>query len=656
MMLLLAGVGLLLAGAAAAVIFGRHASGDRILVVFLGTGSLIAGVPAVRVLLGGDTTEVRWHAALPGGDWVLGLDPLSAVFLLTILGVGLACAVYGTAYLAPERNERAVWLSHAMFGLVLAAMALVVTARSVVLFLGAWEVMALGSYVLIVTEHEHADVRRAGLLYLVTTHTGTLALFAMFALLTRGSADWSFAALAQARTHVPHAGTAAIFALALAGFGVKAGLVPFHFWLPPAHAAAPSHISALMSGVVIKLGIYGILRVIALAGMPPLWWGWTVLVIGVASAVLGVLWALVQHDIKRLLAYHSVENIGIILIGIGVGALAAASGHPVVAILGYGAAVLHTVNHALFKSVLFLAAGAVYRATGTRNLEQLGGLARRMPVTWLGFLIGATAIIGLPPLNGFVSEWLVFQGLFRAGHEAQALRLAVFAAPALALVGGLALACFAKIAGIVFLGVPRSDAARTASEVERGLRWPVHALAFCCLVIGVLPGLFMRPVMLAGAGVANAPPDWVASVTGDVIAGAQRISLFAAALLLLGFGFWSLRRLALRRQVVRTGPTWACGYPDPTPRMQYTASSFAAPLAAMFGGAAGLAEHRGGTVFHTRPVDLVLDRAVLPLWARVQRLAWRLRPMQQGRLHVYLIYVVITVVALLVYLVAAPVT
>jgi hydrogenase-4 component B len=645
--LFLLGVGLLLAGAASALLLRQRRSAGTVCLLLVAAGALVASIPAVRVLLGSAPLVLRWRAGVPGGDWSLGIDPLSAVFLLTILGPGIASAAFGKSYFHRERGQRAVWLTHAAFAAVLAMMALVVTARSTLLFLSAWELMALGSYVLIVTEHQHATVRHAGLLYLVATHAGTLALFALFALWSPPG-DWTFAGLAKT------APGAAVFALALLGFGVKAGLVPLHFWLPSAHAAAPSHVSALLSGVVIKTGIYGLLRVTALAGPPPLWWGWTVLVIGVASAILGVLWALVQHDIKRLLAYHSVENIGIILMGLGVGALGAASGHPVVALLGYGGAVLHTLNHALFKSVLFLAAGAVYRATGTRNLEQLGGLARRMPLTWLGFLVGAAAIVGLPPLNGFVSEWLVLLGLLRAGQEPEALRLAIFAVPALALVGGLALACFAKVAGIVFLGNPRSEPAEQAREVGAGLILPGLGLGLACALIGMLPWLLVRPVLRAGASIAGL--DWgaVPQEMGDLVLGAQRIALLALGLLVLGVFFWLIRRIALQQRVVRAAETWGCGYPLPTARMQYTASSFAAPLATVFGGLAGVRESRGATVFHSEPVDLVLDRSVLPVWRRIERLALRLRPMQQGRLHVYLIYVVLAVVALLVYLVVAP--
>ena len=344
-------------------------------------------------------------------------------------------------------------------------------------------------------------MRGAGLLYLVVTHAGTLALFVMFALWSRASDDWTFASLAAAAPRPPY-GTFAIFALATFGFGLKAGAVPFHFWLPPAHAASPSHVSALMSGIVIKTGIYGLLRVVVLAGGAPAWWGWTILAMGAASCVLGVLWALAQHDIKRLLAYHSVENIGIILLGIGTGALGSTYGHPALAVLGYAAAAMHTVNHALFKSVLFLGAGAASHATGTRNIEELGGLARRMPLLALTFVVGAAAIIGVPPLNGFVSEWLVFRGLMGAGIAGGAVRIAVLAVPLLALAGGLALACFAKVVGVMFLGTPRSDRVAHAGEARAGLLAPAAALAAACVFLGLLPTLVLPALLRVGAQVA----------------------------------------------------------------------------------------------------------------------------------------------------------
>ena len=652
MTLFFAGIGLIVVAALAAVL-GRRSTSPVGYTILLVAGCAIAAMPAIAVLAGGTDMVVSFRATVPGGDWEFGLDPLSGVFLLTILGVGAASAVYGVGYMAAERGHRAIWISHAFVALLLVALALVVTARAVMPFLCAWELMAIGSYLLIVTDHEQSDVRRAGLIYLVATHTGTLALFLMFAVWGQLGSDWSFAALGAAGLRLNEA-RSVVFALALFGFGVKAGLVPLHFWLPPAHAAAPSHVSALMSGVVIKTGIYGILRVTQLLGVPPIWWGWTVLVLGAASGVLGVLWALAQHDIKRLLAYHSVENIGIILLGVGTGALGAAYGHPAIAMLGYAAAVLHTINHALFKSLLFMSAGAVLRMTGTRNMEELGGLARRMPFTWLAFLVGSAAIIGVPPLNGFVSEWLVYQGLFRAGQAAEGLRLAVLAAPVLALIGGLALACFAKVAGVVFLGQARTRRPLDAREVGGWFLAPLLVLTGACTVIGLFPTLVMPSLLRTGASIAREPLSAPSAALASVLIDSRWVSIFGVGVASLILIIWLGRYAMIWRRSVRTGETWACGFAQPSVRMQYTASSFASPLLSIFGRLSGAREQRGATVFHTSVDDLVLDRVALPWWERLHRVALRLRPIQQGRLHVYLIYIVATVIVLLAYLVLGP--
>jgi formate hydrogenlyase subunit 3/multisubunit Na+/H+ antiporter MnhD subunit len=620
---------------------------DTLFGILVVAGSAVGIATAVEVLRDGTTISTTIPSALPGGDWVLGVDPLSAVFLIAILGVGALAAVYGIGYMRYD-VDIAPWPSHAFFALEVAALSLVVCARSVVAFMGAWELMAIGSLLLILTEHRHAEARRAGFIYIVATHVGTLALFALFATLARNSADWTFQALAQG-THAPSGARTAILLLALVGFGVKAGLVPLHFWLPPAHAAAPSHVSALMSGVVIKIGIYGLLRVVWLIGAPPLWWGWAVLAIGTLSAILGVLWALAQHDFKRLLAYHSVENIGIILMGVGLGAVASAYGSVALATVGYAAALFHTVNHALFKSLLFFCAGAVSRETGTRDLELLGGLARRMPVVWFAFAIGAAAIVGLPPFNGFVSEWLVYRGLLEAGHSAGPLRLAVLGTPALALVGGLALACFTKVGGVVFLGTARSSRAAVAREPSALLRGPALVTAAVCAMIGVAAPLLIPSLLRAGAYVQAATLDPVSAA--DVVHSSQQLAIFALLLLLaVGAAALLMRRLRSRVQQ-RVSDTWSCGYSAATPRMQYTASSFAAPLLDVFGGVSGVRTHRGATVFHSEPFDLVLDRLVSPAWASVQRLAVRLRGLQQGRLRTYLMYAVATLTVLLAYLV-----
>ncbi len=404
---------ILLAGLPAALA-RRPAVGEMLFRVLFGAGCVAGAIPALAVLSGDTVPEVRLAPTTPFGPWVFGLDALSAVFLLAILSVGAACGFYGLTYLTHERGRRAVGAAHLLLAVLVASLALAVVARAALPFLIAWEVMAVAAYLLVVLEHERREVRRAGMIYVAATHVGTLLLFALFAIWAGGTSDLSFHALAA---HPPFsAGRGGmILAVALIAFGLKAGAVPFHFWLPEAHAAAPAHVSALMSGIVIKMGIYGLLRTVVLFGAPPPWWGWVVLVLGAVSGVLGVVWALAQHDIKRLLAFHSVENVGIILLGVGAGALGVAYGHPLIAVLGFAGAALHTLNHALFKSLLFLAAGSVIHATGTREIDRLGGLARPMPATTATFLIGSAAIVGLPPLNGFVSEWVRSTGSSASG-------------------------------------------------------------------------------------------------------------------------------------------------------------------------------------------------------------------------------------------------
>jgi hydrogenase-4 component B len=646
------GLGLLLVAGVACAAFRGEAAPRRAFVLLVVAASVLVSIPAIRVLGGGPALEMRWTPSLPGGDWILGIDPLSAIFVVTIALLGATNAVFGSAYMRAGSAPRVARQANATYAVLIASLLLVVAAQNTMLFLCAWELMAISSFLLIITDHEHAAVRRAGWIYIVATHTATLCLFVMFSVWSRGAADLSFASLAATRSSNSWR-EPAVLLLALGAFGVKTGFVPLHFWLPPAHAAAPSHVSAVMSGIVIKTGIYGILRVLVLVGPPPAWWGWAVLTLGSISALLGVLWALAQHDIKRLLAYHSVENIGIILMGMGIGALGTVHAQPTLVLLGYGAAVLHTVNHALFKSLLFMAAGAVYRRTGTRNLEELGGVAKRMPMTFLLFLIGSIAIIGAPPLNGFVSEWLVYQGLFTATQQDGALRLAILGVPILALVGGLALACFAKASGVVFLGQPRSDHARQAEEVGTGYIIPQAVLAAACVGIGFVPSVVLAPVARVAAFIAG-QQAWDVAVIDVVTSAAQRVALFAGTLAGAAVMIAAARYAVVRRRVNRADTTWGCGYGGATPRMQYTASSFAAPLLSIFGSLTGVVEHRGTTVFHSDSRDLVLDGVLSRIWSNIHGAALRLRPMQQGRIHVYLLYVVVALLACLVYLVVAP--
>src|SRR6266498_4108119 len=632
---------------------GLAASRETLFRVLLSAGCVAGAIPALAVLSGDTVRDVRLSPAMPFGPWVFGLDALSAVFLLAILSVGAACAFYGLTYLAHERGRRAVGAAHLLLAVLVASLSLAVVARAALPFLIAWEVMAVAAYLLVVLEHERREVRRAGMIYVVATHVGTLLLFALFAIWggAGGATDLSFQALAA---HPPFSAIRGgmILAVALIAFGLKTGAVPFHFWLPEAHAAAPAHVSALMSGVVIKMGIYGLLRTIVLFGAPAPWWGWVVLALGAVSGVLGVVWALAQHDIKRLLAFHSVENVGIIMLGVGAGALGLAYGHPLIAVLGFAGAALHTLNHALFKSLLFLGAGSVIHATGARDIDRFGGVARRMPTTAAAFLVGSAAIVGLPPLNGFVSEWVVFQALLRGGVGGSArgaIQLAGLAAVALALIGALALACFVKVVGVLYLGTPRDLVATTAREPASGMIRPVVGLAIACVAIGLLPIAVVPAALRVGSLVAGVAPGAV----GPEVAAAGPATAFTLGLTAALLAAWAARGALARRQPRLEVATWACGYAAVTPRMAYTASSFAAPLLGIFQSVAGVRTARAGDAFATHPTDPVLERLIVPAWRGVRAAATGLRPIQRGGLQLYLLYVVAAVVTVLLYLLAA---
>ena len=640
MTLLGVGLGLMLLAGILARGLGRFPStADWLFRIGIVAGCLCGAGAAVSQLVGVPATS-------ESAEMTFGMDALSSWFVVIILGIGAITAVYGLRYLEEKRRDRRVGTAHLLLAVLLIALTGVVTARTIVTFLASWEVMAITAYLLVVFEHEHAEVRRAGLIYLVLTHVSTIALLGMFAAWTGGSTSASFQELASAAAaHAVPVGL--VLVLALVGFGIKAGVVPGHFWLPGAHAAAPSHISALLSGVMLKSGIYGLLRVIVLLGPPPAWWSWTVLLLGLVSAVLGVLWALAQHDLKRLLAYHSVENIGIILMGIGIGALGMTYHHPTLAVLGITGALLHTLNHALFKSLLFLGAGAVVRATGSQQIDHLGGLARVMPGTAWGFLIGAIAIVGLPPLNGFVSEWMIFRGLFAAGEASGALRAASASAAGLALTGALALACFSKLHGVIFLGAQRAGTP-VRPHADRGLVAPQLVLAAACITIGLLPFLVIPAALRAASVVLQGA--LVSAVAAATIAESRMVSLMALGVVGMAAAVWGFRQLGrgAHRAMIRT--TWACAYPAPTVRMQYTASSYAANLLSGFGPLAGTERVVGPASFHVRAFDPVLGHLGRPAWSWVRETAEKLRRHQTSRIRRYLLYVIAALVGLLAYL------
>ena len=643
-----AGALLILLGGAAAMLprrRGRLADGPFMVLVV--GGCVLLGVAAVRTLLGAPPEAWTMQPTLPGGAWVLGLDALSAWFLLLLAVVGGVTTLFGATYMRHERGHGSVASVHAAWAILLAGMVGVLLARSAMPFLITWEAMAVSAYFLVVFEHDRDDVRHAGLVYLVLTHLGTLGLLVMFLWWGQAAAGFLFTDLAAQGRSLPWAG-AGILLLALFGFGIKAGVFPFHFWLPGAHASAPSHVSALLSGVMLKIGIYGLLRVAVLVGPPPAWWGWTLVVLGLASAVLGVLWALAQRDLKRALAYSSVENVGIILLGLGLGALGTTHGQPVVALLGYAAALLQALNHALFKSLLFLGAGAIVRGTGTREIDRLGGLARSMPRTAFAFMVGCVAIAGLPPLNGFVGEWTLVWGFLGAGLGGGPLRWTSLGAAAVGIVAALSLACFVRLAGALFLGQPRARVADGARAADRSLTLPMGLLAILCVTIGLAPAIAVRCALRVAALIIGTPDPIDAIPT--VVDSATNAGRLGALLLLVVALAWALRRSLFGSVRPRSAPTWGCAYPLPSPRMQYTASSFASPLLAAFpvSGDSGRVRH----VERAGSGDRVMG-AVGRLWRRIETGMLSLRALQQGRVTTYLQYMIWTVLLLLGYLLFA---
>jgi len=625
-----------------------RAAGQRIATVLHVAGCAAGAVAAAWGLAGGAVTA-RFAWPLPGGSVTFALDRLSAFFLVPVFVVSGLGSIYGEGYWAEARHPENGRKLRVFYGVMTASLALVMAAGDAWAFLAGWEIVSLAAFFLVTTDQNDAKALRAGWIYLVSAHVGTLALFAMFTLLRDASGGWLLVpsgALGSSPLLRP------ILLLALAGFGLKAGVIPLHIWLPDAHAAAPSHVSALLSGVVLKMGIYGLVRVLSMLPAYPTWLGLALVALGVSSGVLGVVLALAQHDLKRLLAYHSIENIGIILIGLGLGALGMAQDRLDWAVLGFAGGLLHVWNHAAFKSLLFYSAGAVIRVTGTREIDAMGGLLRRMRFTGAAFLVGAVAICGLPPLNGFVSEWLIalasFRALTRDGGGVGTLGAAA-GAPALALIGALAVACFVKAFSAVFLGSPRRPvAAIEARDASRSMRFSMGGLALICAAIGLWP-----------AGAARLGRDAAGALLlgrAGMKAVADLGALGGIPLLLLGVLLIAgIAAVAWTRPAART-TTWDCGYAAAGPQIQYTASSFAQILVGLFRWAVLPDEHRPrlsgpfpapGQSFESHAPDPVLDRLLLPGLTRGRSLLGLAHVIQAGRIQAYLLYIVVTLVVLL---------
>jgi len=624
--------------------------------VLLGGGVVL--FQSLRVLISGVPERLRLEWAVPFGSANMEMDALSAVFALVIALVTMLAAVYGCGYLQADAGRKNLGVSWFFFNLLAASMLTVVLARNGVLFLVSWELMSLSSFFLVTRDDDKESVRRAGWIYLVAMHLGTAFLMALFLLLGKnaGSLDFDQFSTAAAPSGV-------LFVLAVIGFGTKAGFMPMHVWLPEAHPAAPSHVSAVMSGVMIKTGIYGLLRMLTILGPPPAWWGWTFLAIGTVSGILGVLYALSQHDLKRLLAYSSVENIGIIAMGLGVGCLGISHGNPAMAALGLTGCLLHVVNHSVFKSLLFLGAGSVLHAAGTGELDRLGGLSKHMPVTSATFLVGAAAISGLPPLNGFLGEFLIYLGAVGGlGSQPQDTPawplMCVLVVGGLALIGGLAAACFTSAFGIAFLGEPRTDEAARAHEAGATMRWPMIVLAGLCVLIGLTAPLWLSVLEPAVAAIIpNHLREAATASTSQAVAPLTGVVLGSGILLgLVGLLVYVRRKLLAGRCVERS-VTWGCGYAAPTPRMQYTASSFTRPLTFLFRlflrPRDEIHPPRGlfptDARLHTAAPDLFRRRVYEPAFLGMAWMASRLRWLQQGRIQVYVLYIALTILALLIW-------
>jgi len=631
----------------------NSAVGQWLATVLAVAGALLGIVGTLKFVVFGESEPVSFHWAVPGGEFAVAVDGISAIFLLPIFLIPTLGTIYGLSYWRQSEHPDNGRKLRLFYGLMTASLALIVVSQNAILFLVTWEIMALSAFFLVTTEDQEEQVRDVGWVYLVATHFSTLCLFAMFALLRNMAGSFALAPLSEGAI-TPGVATA-VFLLALAGFGLKAGMMPLHVWLPGAHAMAPSHVSALMSGVLIKIGIYGLVRVVSFFPHPPVWWGGLVLALGTLSGVLGVAFAIEQHDLKRLLAYHSVENIGIILMGVGLALVGRAMERADWVVLGLAGALLHVWNHGLFKSLLFFSAGSVVHATHTREIDHLGGLSKRMPHTALAFVVGAVAICGLPPLNGFVSELFIYLGLFRTlgFGEGRSWVGAAFAAPALALIGALAVSCFVKAFGVVFLGSARTAHAEHAKESGPSMTGPMALLAAACFFIGLAPSLVtpvldraiaawapgLRPGDLRLASLA--PLGWI-SVTELGLVG-----VIIAASVYLHF--------RLRSGEVGLAATWGCGYAIPSATMQYTSSSFAATLVGLFASVLrprvrltpveGFFAHDGR--FESDVPDTVLDGMIQPSVRSIAGLFSRFRVLQQGSIHVYLSYIFVTLLLLL---------
>ena len=595
------------------------------------------------------------------------VDKLSAFFILVISITAFAVSIYSIGYVREYYGKKNIGYLGFLYNIFILSMILVVSANNVVMFLIVWELMSIISYLLVLFEHEKEEVRKAGFIYIVMTHIGTGFIILSFLILAGSSGSFNFNTFNAAATVLSPELKDAVFIFALIGFGTKAGIVPLHIWLPYAHPAAPSNVSALMSGVMIKTAIFMLIRVFFdFLGAGVAWWGMLVLILASVSALLGVLYALMEHDMKRLLAYHSVENIGIILIGVGVSMIFMASGHPDLAAFGLIAGLYHTVNHAVFKSLLFMGAGSIVYSTHTRNIEEYGGLIKKMPWTALFFLIGAISISALPPFNGFVSEWLTFQAQLLSINLSDNITkmLVLFSGAGLALTSALAAACFVKAFGVSFLALPRSDHAQHSKEVPVPMLIGMGILSLMCIVLGVLPFFFIRIIDSISSTLVDV------SIISRIDANLSIATLSAfpatistttmAILVFVVLPLPIIMYLLLKRTPGPKYETWGCGQPISTGRNEYTATAFSKPFRMWFGGifrprreiqtSYSDSPFFKEKVMFSSEIESVFERYLYdPVAWLVLTVSRYMRIIQTGYLQTYLLYILLTLVISLIY-------
>jgi len=653
-------------GGVAGLSFERNKTRTSVLTHLLAAAGGGVGVLYSLVALRGQNLLVL---NLPGfalfGNLRLEVDPLSAFFIFVISFLSIATSIFAIGY-SKEFKEKSVGFLGFLYNFFILTMILVVAVRNAFYFLIFWELMSLVSYFLVVSEHEKPEARRAGILYLVMTHAGTAFISIAFLALFANSGSFSFDDFVKNAPSLSSVWKNTIFICALIGFGTKAGMIPLHIWLPEAHPQAPSHVSALMSGVMIKTAIYALLRFIFnFLGSIPSWWGSLILVLGIASTLLGILYALMEHDLKRLLAFSSIENIGIILLGIGAATFLAASHHLPFASFALIASLYHVLNHAVFKGLLFLGAGSVLSATHTRDMESLGGLIKNMPWTAACFLVGSVAISALPPLNGFVSEWMTFIALL-SGFQCEGLGIRFFSpilASLLGLAGALAAMCFVKAFGVTFLGAPRSSHSEHAQEVSFSMKMGMMILALSCFFFAVAaPSIVSRLGKLSAALIGSEVPSSYFGRGSFLLepSGLGQFSpwfalgVFVAILMSL----LVLGRLGLKERPIQIGSTWDCGVPNLSPRMQYSATGYSKPLRRIFSFLyqptrrvevedEGHELLRTAQRFESKIRPLFEEVFYRPVAKLVFWISEKAKQIQTGHIQLYLSYIFVTLIVLL---------